>query len=197
MYFKGIVGVNLHTTDRLFSNDSHFIFGAIISKNRLRFFKGHISFDNPHKKNTAVGNRQIRSCQRDLGNLPLNLPKHVAPSEHLSIDETLYPMRQQIAFRQYNPNEPHRYGLILKSLNDARFLHTKLYDAKPKTGPYYLKCNLTKSSIQWPKWKLISLSETEPSGPIVSAQVLSQQNVFYIAHGNSWCTAEREKWNTI
>ena len=57
MYFKGIVGVNLHTTDRLFSNDSHFIFGAIISKNRLRFFKGHISFDNPHKKNTAVGNR--------------------------------------------------------------------------------------------------------------------------------------------
>ena len=26
------------------------------------------------------------------------------PSEYLSIDETLYPMRHQIRFRQYNPN---------------------------------------------------------------------------------------------
>ena len=32
MYFRGILGVNLHMTDRLFSNDSHFIFGAIMSK---------------------------------------------------------------------------------------------------------------------------------------------------------------------
>ena len=54
MYFRGILGVNLYTTDRLFSNDSHFVFDAIMSKNRLRFFKDHICFDNPHKKNTAV-----------------------------------------------------------------------------------------------------------------------------------------------
>ena len=34
-------------------------------------------------------------------------------------------MRQQIAFCRYNPNKPHSYGLLLKSLNDARFLiHT-------------------------------------------------------------------------
>ena len=46
MYFRGILGVNLHMTDRLFSNDSHFVFGEIMSKNRLRFFKGHICFDN-------------------------------------------------------------------------------------------------------------------------------------------------------
>ena len=53
-------------------------------------------------------------------------------------------MRQQIAFRQYNPNKPHRYGLLLKSFNDARFPYTYkavLYAAKPKAGdgPYYLK----------------------------------------------------------
>ena len=28
----------------------------------------------------------------------------VIPSEYLSIDETLYPMRRQIGFQQYNPN---------------------------------------------------------------------------------------------
>ena len=47
MYFRGILGVNLHMTDTLFSNDSRFVFGAIMSKNRFRFFKGHICFDNP------------------------------------------------------------------------------------------------------------------------------------------------------
>ena len=47
MYFRGVVGVNLHMIDRLFSNDSHFVLGAIMSKKRCRFLKGHICFDNP------------------------------------------------------------------------------------------------------------------------------------------------------
>ena len=56
-------------------------------------------------------------------------------------------MRQQIAFRQYNPNKSHRYGLLLKSLNDARFTYTDkavLYAAKLKAedGPYYLKSTI-------------------------------------------------------
>jgi len=48
----------------------------------------------------------------------------LVPSEFLSIDETLYAMRNQIAFRQYNPNKPAKYGLLYKSLNDARFPFT-------------------------------------------------------------------------
>ena len=48
----------------------------------------------------------------------------VASPEYLSIDETLYPMRQQTAFRQYNPKKPHRYGRLWKSLNDARLPYT-------------------------------------------------------------------------
>ena len=68
--------------------------------------------------------------------------------EYLSIDQTLYPMRQQIAFRPHNPNKSHRYGLLLKSLNDAKFPDTykaELYAAKPKAGdgPYYLKSTIT------------------------------------------------------
>ena len=53
-------------------------------------------------------------------------------------------MRQQIVFQQYNPNKPHRYGLLL---NNARFPYTYKavqYAAKPKAGdgPYYLKSNI-------------------------------------------------------
>ena len=69
--------------------------------------------------------------------------KHVIPSEYLSIDETLYPMRTQVRIKQYNPNKRSKYGLLFKSLNDARFPHT--YQSLPCAGkpaagegPYYL-----------------------------------------------------------
>ena len=86
----------------------------------------------------------------------------MAPSEYLSIDETLYLMRQQIAFRQYNPNKPRRYGLLLKLLNDARFPYTYKavpYAAKPKAGdgPYYLK-----STIDYIKYLVTKVEAGQP-----------------------------------
>ncbi|KAG1713940.1 PiggyBac transposable element-derived protein 4 [Nymphon striatum] len=72
-----------------------------------------------------------------------NCTKYVIPSEYLVIDETLYPMRHEIAFLQYNPNKPAKYGLLFKSINDARFPFT--YQAtvcagKPQSGngPHYI-----------------------------------------------------------
>ena len=63
------------------------------------------------------------------------------PCEYLPIDGTLYPMQHQIAFRQCNPNKLHRYGLIWKFLNEARFPYMYKavpYASKPVAGngPY-------------------------------------------------------------
>ena len=71
-------------------------------------------------------------------------------------------MRQKIAFCQYNPNKPHRYGLLLKSLNDARFPYTYkavLYAAKLKAGvgPYYLK-----STIDCIKYLVTEMEADQP-----------------------------------
>ena len=71
-------------------------------------------------------------------------------------------MRQQIAFRQYNPNELHRYSLLLKSLNDARLPYTNKavpYAAKPKAGdgPYYLK-----STIDHMKYLVTEMESGQP-----------------------------------
>ena len=129
MYFRGILGVNLHITDRLFSSDIYFIFGAIMSKNRFRFLKVHICFDNLQKRTQLRETDRFAAVREIWEIFNSNLSKHVAPSEYVSIDETLYPMRQQIACHQYNPNKPHRYGLLLKSLHDARFPYT--YKAVP------------------------------------------------------------------
>ena len=56
-------------------------------------------------------------------------------------------MRKQIVFRKYNPNKPHGYGLLLKSLNDTRFPYTSKavpYVEKPKVvcGSCYLKSTI-------------------------------------------------------
>ena len=64
-------------------------------------------------------------------------------SDYLAIDQTLYPMQYQSAFRQYNPNKPHKYGVLLKSLNDAHFPYKyKALPYAPKTtagdGPFHI-----------------------------------------------------------
>ena len=68
-------------------------------------------------------------------------------SEYLSIDKTLYLMRHQIAFCQYNSKKPYRYGLLWKLLTDARFPYTYKsvpYAEKPQTGdgPHYKNINI-------------------------------------------------------
>ena len=52
-------------------------------------------------------------------------------------------MRNQVAFKQYNPDKPAKYGMLFKSLNDARLNYTYrtlVYAGKPQQlpSPYYV-----------------------------------------------------------
>jgi len=67
----------------------------------------------------------------------------LVPGDYLSLDETLYPMRTQISFKQYNPNKPAKYGLLLKAINAARYPYTFIaapYCGKPvgDSGEHYV-----------------------------------------------------------
>ena len=112
-----------------------------------------------------------------------NLCKYVASSEKLTTGETLYPMQHQIAFCQYNSNKSHKNGVLLKSLNYARFPYTYKalpYAAKPTTadGPFYISStaeyikNLVKQ-----KSKLDLIEETFPW--IVCTLVLKSLTGFF------------------
>ena len=62
----------------------------------------------------------------------------MVPDDYISLDETLYPMRTQISFKQYNPDKPAKYGILFKSLNSARHPYTYqsiVYSAKPVGDP--------------------------------------------------------------
>ena len=77
MYFRGILGVNLHMTDRLFSNDSHFIFGAIMSKNRFRFLIDHICFNDPQERTQLWETDRFAAVREIWEIFNSNLSKHV------------------------------------------------------------------------------------------------------------------------
>ena len=59
----------------------------------------------------------------------------LAPGSYLSLDETLYSMRTQISFKQFNPSKAAKYGLLFKSVNAARYPNTFIlspHSGKPK-----------------------------------------------------------------
>ena len=176
-----------------------FFFGTIMSKNRFRFLKDHIRFDNPQERTQLWETDRLAAVREIWEIFNSNLSKHVAPLEYLLIDETLYPMRQQITFRQYNPNKPHRYGLLLTSLNDARFPYTYKavqYPAKPKTGdgPYYLK-----SAIEYIKYLVTEMEADQP----ITGRIILADHLFTSIESTNWLldhgiatAAEREKQST-
>ena len=54
------------------------------------------------------------------------------PSPFLAIDETLYPYRGHVSFKQYNLSKPAKYGLLYRSLCHANVPYT--YYSLPYTG---------------------------------------------------------------
>ena len=186
MHFRGILGINLHMTDRLFSNDSHFVLDAIMSKNNFRFLKGHICFNNPPER-TQLWETNRYAVVREIWEIfNSNFSKHVAPSEYLSIDEKLYSVRQEIALRQYNPNKPHRNGLLLKSLNNARItLYIQSCTVCCKTmgwrWSYYLK-----STINYIKYLVNEMEAGQP----ITGRTISTDHLYTIIESTN-CVLDR------
>ena len=105
-YFRGLLGQGLQSQNHLFSDTSgHFVFGATMSLSRFTFLLSHISFDDRNTRPEKWTSDRFAAMRELFEMFNRNLSKCIAPSEYLSIGETLYPMRHQIAFRQYNPKK--------------------------------------------------------------------------------------------
>ena len=148
MYFRGLMGLHNHSHDILFSeNAGHPMFAATMSRNRFTLLIANLSFDTQEEREEKWKFDRFTAIRKFFELFNLNCLKHVVPSEYLSLDETLYPMRNQIGIKQYNPNKPAKYGLLFKSLNDARYPYTYqsiVYAGKPEKGdgPFYITGNV-------------------------------------------------------
>ena len=133
VYFRGLYGMNHHNIELLFkSGIGPDIFGATMSQRRMRFLLAHITFDDKSTRKDRWPSDRFAAGRDIYEMFNKNCSKYVTPSEYLAIDGILYPKRHQIAFRQYNPKKPHKYWLLLKSINDSRFPFT--YKAAPYAG---------------------------------------------------------------
>ena len=95
-----------------------------MSKNRFKFLLSHLTFDDYQDRQERWKLARFAAIRDVLESFNDNLGKYLAPSEYESLHETLYPMRHQIAIRQYNPKKLHHYGILFKFLNDARYSFT-------------------------------------------------------------------------
>ena len=121
LYMRELLGLDHHDVERIFSKHTGpDVFGATMSQQRMKFLLANITFDESDKRAQSCPSDHFSAARKLFEAFTQNCSKFIYPSELMLFDETLYPMRHQIAFRQYKPNKPHRYGLLVKSLNDAK-----------------------------------------------------------------------------
>ena len=144
-YIRGFAGMNNHDVSHLYDPimgpDP---FGATMSKNRLQFLYACLSFDDFSTRKERWKYDRFAAIRHLFESFNKNCSTCVVPEEYLCIDETLYPTRNKISFKQYNPNKPAKYGLLFKSINSVTYAYTHCiipYCGKPKEEPaeYYVK----------------------------------------------------------
>ena len=94
MYFRGLLGGNHNSVESLFSDtQGHYIFSAVMSKNRFKFLLSHLTFDDYQDRQERWKLDQFAAIRDVWESFNDNLGKYLAPSEYESLDKTLYPMR--------------------------------------------------------------------------------------------------------
>ena len=107
-------------------------FEATMPLNRFVLISRFITFDE--KSTRAERWRYDKfACMRSFfESFNKNISKFRYPSSYRAVDETLYPYRGRIGFKQYNLTKPTKYGLLYWSLCDATVPYT--YFSLPYAG---------------------------------------------------------------
>ena len=118
-----------------YHESSYSIFPATMSLNRFSFITRFLQFDD---RSTRVERKKYDkfACFREFfEEVSQNNARARYPSPYLAIDETLYPYRGHISFKQYNPSKPAKYGMLYRSLCDSSIQYTYFtlpYASKPE-----------------------------------------------------------------
>lgn len=139
MYMRGLYGLNNHSINLLFSDKKGLpVFGATMSRMRYEFMMKHLCFDDFETRNERWKHDRFAAIRGLFEKCNEIFGAAVVPEDYISLDETLYPTRNQVNFKQYNPDKPAKYGILFKSLNCARYPYTHqthAYSGKPTEAP--------------------------------------------------------------
>ena len=143
--YRGLYKLNTMGIWKLFS-DSYGppMFSAVMSRNCFVFILHNFSFDDESTHAERWKKDRVTAIREFFQKFNNQCMLVLAPGDYLSLDETFYPMRTQISFKQFNPSKPAMYGLLFKSLNAARYSYTFIsspYSGKPteEGGQHYIQ----------------------------------------------------------
>ena len=108
------------------------------------FRSTHLCFDDLDTREERRKFDRFAAFREVFEDLNKKFGQALVPTDYISLDETLYPMRTQVSFKQYNPDKPAKYGLLFKSLNSAWYPYTYqsiVYSGKPdvvEPGHHYV-----------------------------------------------------------
>ena len=110
------------------------VFSATMSRNKFKFLIAHISFDGHTTRTICWQHNRFAAFRKIFEEFNENSGKFLVP-DYLSLDETLYPTRGQISFKQFNPSKPAKYGMLYKSYCYLFTSSTAGYSGMPKAEP--------------------------------------------------------------
>ena len=110
---------------------------------RFQFILAHLCFDDYRSRDRRWPNDRFVAIREFFEQCNINFANALVPEDYLSLDETLYPMGNQISFKQYYPDKPAKYGMLFKSINSGWYPYTHqsvVYAGKPEGEPdeYYI-----------------------------------------------------------
>ena len=144
MYARILLGQSFRDVDILFGDKcGHPIYGVTMGSKHFKFLKAKIMFDDEDTRKDRWKSDRFAAFRKIFESFIRNCGQTLAPDDFVNIDESLYPTRNRISFKQYNPNKPAKYGILFKSLNAARYPYTftaSVYSGKPEGNPskYYI-----------------------------------------------------------
>ena len=133
MYIRAVLRQNLVSVKRIYQHQySNPLFKATMSQNRFEFLISILHFDEVETRAERWENDRFATFRSFFNQFNEHCAMLHIPSDFLSLDETLYPFWGKILMKQYNPNKRAKYGLLNRSISDARLPYT--YNTLPYAG---------------------------------------------------------------
>ena len=153
IYMRGLLEKVHQSTNAMFYEIfDNPVFNATMSRNRFKFLIAHISFDDHIARPTPRQHDRFAAFRKMFEEFNKNCGKYLVPNDYLLQDETLYPMRAQISFKQFDPSKPATCGMLYKSINACRYPFTfssAVYPAQPKAEPTFYYPSGTSQTIKY------------------------------------------------
>lgn len=77
-----------------------------MSRARFKLLVSCLGFDNKDKRAQKWKEDRFAAIRDFFEQFNLNCSSHLVPGPYMAIDETLYPSRGKIGFKDYNPMKP-------------------------------------------------------------------------------------------